>query len=86
MDYKHTDKTGKKWLLSEMTTAHLINTINLIEKRAVKGIRIEEGGRDINSDFWYDTYILRGDKVLEYLNYDKYINELKKRGSYEIKI
>lgn len=77
---KHTTKDGRVLKLSEMGNQHLINTINLIKRKAAKGFTVRYGGGSVPDDFWYDEDHYQGEAAEEYLNLSAYMAELNKRG------
>jgi hypothetical protein len=78
-EFIHITRDGNKIPLSQMTDSHLQNCINFILHRAKKGIIVEYGGGSCMEDIWYDVDTLKGKKALKFLNYDKYIEEQKRR-------
>ncbi len=78
IEYKHISQNGKETLLYELPLGHLINIIAKIERDAEEGIL-----RPIiilnDRDYEKGEEIINGQSVLDYLNYDLYVNELKRR-------
>ncbi len=75
----HTAKDGRKILLKDLKTSHLINIIKLIERKAKEGVTIRSGGGSTAEDIWYDEYTIFGKDAKKYLNYHHYLKELKDR-------
>ena len=55
------------------------NIIALIERKSKEGIVIRYSGGATAEDIWYDEDFLFGKEVKKYMNYNKYVNELKSR-------
>ena len=56
--------------------------MNYEERRAKEGITVVFGGgclADVDS-LWYDEETYYGKKARNYMNYKKYVKELKRRG------
>jgi hypothetical protein len=70
----HTTRNGKKIKITDMDKQHLINTINLIERKAAEGITVET-----ISEEDVEKKELEGTAVLDFFGYWKYKNELNKR-------
>ena len=78
MNNIHTTKDGRKLLISEMSDSHLLNTINMIERKSKDGIVVEYGC--ICEEPYYDVTEYFGKKALTIMNYGSYTLEAKKRG------
>lgn len=72
----HRTKDGREIPLREMGDIHLLNTLALISKKAASGVTVRSGGLN---DFWYDEDLLTGKDALEYLSYNLYLEEAKRR-------
>jgi len=79
MEFLHRTRDGRKIPLREMGDIHLLNTISLIASKAKAGVIASRGGGS-SPDFWYDEERLTGKEALEYLSYDCYLEEAKRRG------
>lgn len=78
-DYIHTTKDGKDIPIREMTLDHLKNTIAWIERKAKEGLNVMHGGGFDPDGYWWDEEVLSGKEVKEYLNYQVYKRELRRR-------
>ena len=78
---EHVTKDGQIIPLRDITDSHLVNIINYIEKRSREGFYVamwSGWSTDPDSMFYEEDYV-KGDEALSVLNYDAYINELKRR-------
>ena len=77
---EHVTKEGQIIPLKDITNSHLLNIIKHIERKAKEGLCVVSGchGADI-MDMDFNEEVLYGQNALEKLNYDAYINELKRR-------
>ena len=75
----HTTKDGREIPLSELGDEHLENIIRFFENKAKAGVKVAFGGGVDADDIYYDEEILYGKEALKELNYDAYVNELKRR-------
>lgn len=75
----HKTKDGRKIKLSDMSIDHLKNVIKMLENIAKNGLTIRDGGGSCSEEYWFEEYTLYGEEALEHLNYEKYVNELKRR-------
>lgn len=67
----HITSDGKQIAIQNLTTEHLKNIINWIEKKAEEGVLVS-----------YDPYLealLKGEDAKRHFNYSVYINELNRR-------
>ena len=78
-EYLHETKNGRKIPISKLEDDHLKNIIKWIERRAAEGVQVVFGGGSCAEDMWADVEYLYGDEAKEYLNYDVYMQEAKKR-------
>ena len=74
---KHITRDGTEMDISEMSDSHLLNTINLIERKANGGVTIEYGSG--GDDPYYDRDLLFGHEALMALHYCSYVSELVRR-------
>jgi hypothetical protein len=59
---------------------HLLNILKWIKKRAKDGMVLEVGGcGPEESDYWHDSWEIRGDEVLEHYDYEGLLGEAKRR-------
>jgi hypothetical protein len=82
MGFKHKDKNGNETELKDLGLNHLKNIIAYIERRAKEGITVAFGGgciADVDS-LWYYEETYYGKKARDYMNYKKYVKELKRRS------
>lgn len=81
MGFKHKDKNGNETKLKDLGLNHLKNIIAYIERRAKEGVTVGYGGGSFDVDsLWYDEETYYGKKARNYMNYKKYIKELKRRS------
>ena len=75
---EHVTRDGCEIRLCDLTHTHLCNIINYIEKRSRDGfyVAMRSGWPD---SMCYEEDYVKGDEALSVLNYDAYINELKRR-------
>jgi len=81
----HIDRFGKKTPIKDLTTEHLENIIKLIERRARDGLMMESSGGCSADEIWWDEYLIFGEDVKEYMDYDDYMAELKRRNEKEMR-
>ena len=78
--YRHIDRLGRRYKLSEMTDKHLDATIKLIERKAWEGITIHSGGGGPDAeDMWYEQYTIYGAEALNKMHYWNYVREQELR-------
>jgi len=79
---EHVTRDGCEIRLCDLTYTHLCNIINYIEKRSREGFYVSMSScwnpADPDSMYYEEDYV-KGDEALSVLNYDAYINELKRR-------
>jgi len=80
VEFLHKTRDGRKIPLREMGDIHLLNTLSLISNKAKAAITVRRGGGGSPEDFWYDEERLTGKDALEYLSYDRYLAEAKRRN------
>ena len=73
----HTTKNWDRILISDMTDSHLVNIIKWIDNHAENWLVIWDVSWDAD-ERWAD--VLGWDEARDYLNYDSYIEEAKKRN------
>jgi hypothetical protein len=79
-DKHHTTKLGQQIPLEDLTDSHLDNIIRWIERKAQDGMTVTWAmGGPSYEEMWEDTKDIRGDEVLEHLDYAKYVREKKRR-------
>ena len=78
---EHVTKDGEIIPLRDITDSHLVNIINYIEKRSREGFYVAmwSGWPADPDSMCYEEDYVKGDEALSILNYDAYINELKRR-------
>ena len=79
-EFLHKTRDGRKIPLREMGDIHLLNTLSLISSKAKVGVTVRRGGGSSPDDFWYEEEHFSGKDALEYLSYDRYLEEAKRRG------
>lgn len=79
-DGDHVTRDGEIIPLRDITDSHLVNIIKYIERKAEEGICVVSRcyGVDMMDMDFYDE-VLYGQDALKRMNYDAYINELKRR-------
>ena len=77
----HITKDGRKILIKDMTTEHLINTIRILKKKAKEGIVIDIG-RSPDGDIVYrsGSITISEETALRMMNYYSYKKELERRN------
>lgn len=76
----HRTSDGKEIAIKNLTTEHLINIINWIEKKAEKGVIVAYGDTGPSADdYFYDEVLLKGEDAKLHLNYSIYKTELNRR-------
>ena len=74
----HRTRDGKLIPISQMTDAHLRNTISLIERKAEEGVELVTGDMfDRDQECEIDEIL--GDDVRRFMNLAAYVAELKRR-------
>ncbi len=77
----HKTKDGKIIAISDLKDSHLKNIVSFIERRAKEGVQVVTGcGGSSAEDMWCDVDYYYGWKAKKLLNYNSYINEIKKRN------
>lgn len=79
-DGEHVTKDGETIPLRNLTDSHLVNIIKHIERKAKEGLCVvfQYHGVDM-MDMDFNEEVLYGQKALDIMNYDAYINELNRR-------
>jgi len=73
----HRKRNGNLVPLSEMTTYHLLNTMNMLVRNSKEGVTIKFGS--VGEDIFYDEQVIKGDDYLIRMNYLHYAMELASR-------
>lgn len=76
----HITQDGRSIRLKDLSDNHLNNIIRKIERKAKEGCFIRSGGGFCPEDYWYDEEQIYGDEVLDYFDYDYYMDEKKRRA------
>lgn len=77
---KRGDKDGKIIPLKNITNSHLVNIIKHIERKAEEGVCVVSGYYGVDMmDMDFNEEVLYGQDALKRMNYDAYVNELKRR-------
>lgn len=78
---EHVTRDGKIIPLKDITNSHLINIIKYIERRAKEGVCVvsECYGVDM-MDMDFNEEVFCGQNALKRMDYDAYVNELKRRS------
>jgi hypothetical protein len=74
----HVTARGKRIPLGQLELNHLENIIKWLERRAERGIAIHNYAKRSKTS-------LKDNEALEYLNYPKYVEELRKRHCNQLK-
>lgn len=81
MGHKYWDTAeGERIRYDKLDSAHLLNILKWIEKRAEEGITLTHGGGHDIEDMWYEEEELIGKQVLKYFDYKGLCKEVLKRG------
>lgn len=78
-EFLHMTEEGRQMKLCEMHDAHLVNTINLIKRKAKEGLRIPLYPIAVN-DVGIDYITIKGTDAETYCELEQYINEAIRRG------
>jgi hypothetical protein len=79
-DGEHVTKDGETIPLRNLTDSHLVNIIKYIEKRSKEGICVVPAYYGVDMmDMDFNEEVLYGQKALDIMNYDAYVNELNRR-------
>jgi hypothetical protein len=84
---EHVTKDGRTVPLKDIGLNHLINIIKYIERRAKEGVRVVSACYGVDMmDMDFIEEVFHGQNALDIMNYDSYVNELKRRKimTYEI--
>lgn len=73
-------KEGERIRYDKLDSAHLLNILKWIEKRAETGITLVNGGGHDIDDMWYEEEELNGKEVLKHYGYKGLCKEALKRG------
>ena len=74
-------KDGTAIDLKDMSYTHLVNTINMMERKAFgDGVLVRVGGGSLPEDVYYEEYRLVGESALAEMNYQKYVAEKNRRN------
>jgi hypothetical protein len=77
---EHITKDGKIIQLKDITDSHLINIINFIERRAKEGLCVVSACYGVDMmDIDFNEEVVYGENALKRMNYEVYVNELKRR-------
>jgi hypothetical protein len=77
---EHVTKDGKTIPLKDITNSHLINIIKHIERKAKEGLYVVSGCYGVDMmDMDFNEEVFHGQNALDIMNYDAYVNELKRR-------
>ena len=80
-DGEHVTKDGRIIPLKDISLNHLINIIKYIERRAKEGVCVVSAYYGVDMmDMDFNDEVLYGQKALDIMNYDAYVNELKRRN------
>ena len=83
MTKMHKTRNGKSIPISEMSDKHLKNMISFIETKAEEGMSVAFGVGDAYPDsFDMDVDFYIGQEVLDFFNYQDYVDELNRRSGY----
>ena len=78
---EHVTRDGEIIPLRDITDSHLLNIINYVERRAKEGIHVVSGYYGVDMmDMDFNEEILYGQNALKAMDYDAYVNELKRRS------
>lgn len=84
---EHITKDGKIIPLKDITDSHLINIIRHIERRAREGLCVVSACYGVDMmDMDFIEEVLYGQNVLNIMNYDTYVDELKRREAKGVKL
>ena len=79
---EHVTKDGRIIPLKDISLNHLINIIKYIERRAKEGVCVVSSYYGVDTmDMDFNDEVLYGQKALDIMNYDAYVNELKRRNN-----
>jgi hypothetical protein len=77
----HTQRDGTQVALTDMTDAHLLNTLARIRRRAETGVLVQFGSAFVHDDEpWSDETILYGREAWAFMHGDAYAHEARRRG------
>ena len=83
MEYSHITRDGTRIPLGQLTDSHLMNIMRFLVRRSKDGVVIAFGdwcGAGDVDEIWFDEDVIYGKEALNYLNYNIYMDEAKRRG------
>lgn len=75
----HVSSDGTRTKIKDMSNRHLLNTVRWIERQAQTGHRFVPGGGSDPDEMWLDEEVLFGAEALEFLRYNVYVAEARRR-------
>lgn len=77
---EHITRDGKIIPLKDITDSHLINIIRHIERKAKEGLCVVSACYGVDMmDMDFNEEVVYGENALKRMNYEVYVNELKRR-------
>ena len=77
---EHVTRDGKIIPLKNIGLNHLVNIIKYIERRAKEGVCVVSACYGVDMmDMDFNEEVFRGQNALDIMNYDAYVDELKRR-------
>ena len=78
--FMHTTKDGREIALKDLDDSHLVHIIHWIERRATEGVVVRFGVAGYTADeMFYEEDELFGHDARLHLDYDRYVEEQKRR-------